>query len=202
MGYYIRVLGKNDVPLPIVTLRTCLPVDSEVELVEEKSDKIGWSQLILRHKGGAEIAVVERNPVIAGELGADEIGEFVDEVQDAQPASASKWLAKYLPTVAVIYAFQLLSGTDIKGGWGAVHALRSYIWKQVAGILQADMEGFSNEKGHHVLWQFSEGVEGEWNVAVLDPDGKWVAFTMDLGNLEHRRAFLDGRVPLRSYRNR
>jgi hypothetical protein len=57
------------------------------------------------------------------------------------------------------------------------------------------MEGFSNEKGHHVLWQFSEVVEGEWNVAVLDPDGKWVAFTMDLGNLEHRRAFLDGRVP-------
>jgi hypothetical protein len=133
--------------------------------------------------------------VIPGELGAEEIGEFVDEVQDAQPASASKWLAEYLPSVAVIYAFQLLSGTDIKDGWNAVHALQSYIWKQVGGILQADFEGFSNEMGQHILWQFNEEVDGEWDMAGLDRDGKWVAFTMNLGDKEHRRAFLDGRVP-------
>jgi hypothetical protein len=195
MGYYIRVLGTKDVPLPIATLRACLPVDSEVELIEENSDQAAWVQSILRHKDGTEIAVVERNPVILGELGADEIGEFVDEVQDAQPASASKWLVEYLSRVAVIYAFQLLSGTDIKGGWTAVHALQSYIRKQVGGIFQADMEGFSNEQGQHILWQFNEDVGGVWDMAVLDRDGKWVAFTMDLGNLEHRQAFLDGRVP-------
>lgn len=195
MGYYIRVLGRKDVPLSVATLRACLPANSEVELNEEKSDQTGWSQLILRHKDGAEIAVVERNPVIPGELGADEIGEFVDEVQDAKPASASKWLAEYLPSIAVIYAFQLLSGTDIKNGWSAVHALQSYVWKQAGGILQADMEGFSNEQGQHILWQFNEDVDGEWDMAVLDRDGKWVAFTMELGDLEHRQAFLDGRVP-------
>lgn len=195
MGYYIRVLGRRDVPLSGVTLRACLPVDSAIELNEEGSGQAGWSQLILRHRDGTEIAVIERNPVIPGELGAEEIGEFVDEVQDAQPASASKWLAEYLPSVAVIYAFQLLGGTDIKGGWNAVHALQSYIWKQVGGILQADSEGFSNEQGQHILWQFNEDVDGEWDMAVLDRDGKWVAFTMDLGNLDHRRAFLDGRVP-------
>ena len=95
----------------------------------------------------------------------------------------------------MIYAFQLLSGTDIRDGWDALHALKSYIWKQVGGILQADLEGFSNEQGQHILWQFSEKVDGEWDMAVLDRDGKWVSFTMDLGNLEHRRAFLDGKVP-------
>jgi hypothetical protein len=93
MGYYIRVLGRRDVSLSIVTLRACLPENSAVELNEENSDQAGWSQLILRHSDGVDIAVVERNPVIPGELGAEEIGEFVDEVQDAQPASASKWLA-------------------------------------------------------------------------------------------------------------
>jgi len=182
MGYYIRVLGRRDVRLSIITLRACLPTSPAVELKEESSDPSGWSQLILRHSDGTEIAVVERNPVILGELGAEEISEFVDEVQDAQPASASKWLAEYLPSIAVIYAFQLLRGTDIKGGWDAVHALQSCIWTQVGGILQADLEGFSNELGHHILWQFNEDVDGEWRMAVLDRDGKWVAFTMDLIN--------------------
>jgi hypothetical protein len=195
MGYYIRVLGKNDTRISIVTLRACLPPNSEVELDEGSSDQAGWSQLILRYRNGADIAVIERNPVVLGELGADEIGVFVNEVQDARPASAAKWLAEYLPSVVVIYAFQLLSGTDIKEGWSAVHALQGYIWMQVGGILQADMEGFSNEQGQHILWQLNEGVEGEWEVAILDRDGEWVAFTMDLGDPDHRRAFLDGKVP-------
>ena len=201
MGYYIRVLGKRDVPLSIDTLRACLPTNPAVEINEESSDRSGWSQLILRHSDGTEIAIVERNPVFPGELGAEEIDEFIDEVQDAQPASASRWLVDYLPSVAVIYAFQLLGGTDVKDGWNAVHALRSCIWKQVGGISQADLEGFSNEQGHHILWQFSETVDGEWDMAVLDGDGNWVAFTMDLGNLEHRRAFLDGTVPAGVTRN-
>lgn len=201
MGYYIRVLGIRDVPLSIETLRACLPEKPAVEINEEGSNRSGWSQLILRHNDGTEIAIVERNPVVPGELGAEEIGEFIDEVQDARPASASRWLADYLPSVAVIYAFQLLGGTDVRDGWNAVHALRSYIWKQVGGISQADLEGFSNEQGQHILWQFSETVEGEWDMAVLDSDGKWVAFTMDLGNPEQRRAFLDGTVPAGATRN-
>jgi len=100
-----------------------------------------------------------------------------------------------------MYAFQLLGGTDGKDGWDAVHALRSYIWKQVGGISQADLEGFSNEQGHHILWQFNETVNGEWDMAVLDSNGKWVAFTMELGNPDHRRAFLDGRLPTGVLRN-
>jgi len=28
MGYYIRVLGRKDVPLSIAVLRACMPVDS------------------------------------------------------------------------------------------------------------------------------------------------------------------------------
>ena len=194
MGYYIRVLGRKNVFVPVAELRACLPLNSKVEIHEETSDHDGWSQLILRHLEGPYIALVERNPVVPGELGGDEINEFVEEAQDAKPASAAKWLVEYLSSVTEIYAFQLLSGTDVKDGWSAVHAVRSYIWKQVGGILQADSEGFSNEKGHHILWQFSETVDGEWDMAVLNK-GEWIAFSMNLGNPEHRRAFLNGTLP-------
>ena len=89
MGYYIRVLGIRDVPLSIETLRACLSEKPAVEINEGRSDRSGWSQLTWRHIDGTEIAIVEKNPVLPGELGAEELSEFIDEVQDAQPASAS-----------------------------------------------------------------------------------------------------------------
>jgi hypothetical protein len=46
-------------------------------------------------------------------------------------------LAKYLATVKTIYAFQLLSGTDVKNGWEILHKLQEAIHTQVGGILQA-----------------------------------------------------------------
>jgi hypothetical protein len=103
--------------------------------------------------------------------------EFISEVDDYQPASAAQWLKEYLPRVRVIYALQLLSGTDVDDGWDSVHTIQGAIWNKSGGILQADLEGFSNEDGHHILWQFSEHVTGPWNMAVLQKESgchsKW-----------------------------
>ena len=54
--------------------------------------------------------------------------------------------------------------------------------------------GFSNEDGYHVLWQFSDDVDGDWWMAVLQ-DGAWQRFKMDLGNESQRLAFKKGEVP-------
>ncbi len=61
-------------------------------------------------------------------------------------------------------------------------------------ILQADSEGFSNEGGYHILWQFNDSVEGPWWMGVLR-DGKWTHFEMDLGNQKQRESFLLGLIP-------
>lgn len=73
--------------------------------------------------------------------------------------------------------------------------IKSTIWSKVGGILQADNEGFSNEDGYHILWQFSDDVSGEWNMAVKNFFGKWTNFTMDLGDLKQREEFWAGNVP-------
>ena len=99
-----------------------------------------------------------------------------------------------LPTVRVIYAFQLLSGTDVDDGWTPLHRLHSAVWKDAGGILQADGEGFCDEDGFTILWQFGEHVTGEWNMGVLK-NGQWLHFKMDLGNVHHRKAFLNGEIP-------
>jgi hypothetical protein len=190
MGYYIRVLGKNLDNISLDALRKV----SQPAVLHAEEDSDAWEQLVLSYKSGQEIALIEKNPVMAGQLGADELQEFIDEVSDHKPKSAAVWLQQFLPGVKVIYAFQLLNGTDVDDRWTPLHRVYNAVWEHAGGILQADGEGFSNEQGHTILWQFSETVKGKWKMGVLK-DGRWVHFEMDLGNEQHRSAFLGGEVP-------
>lgn len=193
MGYYVRVLGLKTAIPALNELRSCLPPGQGLRV--ESGEESDWSQLILAHKTGQEIAMVERNAVIPGELGEEELNEFIENVRGEKPESAAQWLLQYLPRVKVIYAFQLLSGTEVNNGWDGLDALRRCIKKIVGGVLQADAEGFTNEDGYQILWQFDRDHDCLWNMAVLDTDGKWIAFEMSLGNPKHKEAFLNGRVP-------
>ena len=94
----------------------------------------------------------------------------------------------------IIYAFQHLQGAETVDGGNALHALRSHLWERGDAILQADNEGFTNEDGFHIVWQFSDSISGPWNMGVLQ-DGTWQHFKMDLGDPDHRAAFLAGEVP-------
>ena len=141
-----------------------------------------------------EVALVERNPVFDGSAGQDEVAEFLDDIQDCKPTSGVQWLEDYLDSVKTIYAFQHLQGSETVEGSNALHALRSKLWERGDAILQADGEGFTNEDGYHIVWQFSDSVSGPWNMAVLQ-DGIWRQFSMDLGDPDHRAAFLRGSVP-------
>jgi hypothetical protein len=191
MGYYIRVLGTNLTDVPVNRLRE----RASPALIDADESAAGaWQRLILRHPSGPEIAVIEKNIVTEGELGAEELEEFLDEIPSYRPTSAVSWLQRYLPNVKVVYAFQLLSGTDVLDGWSRLHAVYNTIWELVGGILQADGEGFSNEEGYTILWQFSDTVSGDWKVGVF-VGGAWKHFQIDLGNQEHREAFWNGRVP-------
>jgi hypothetical protein len=89
---------------------------------------------------------------------------------------------------------QVLSGTDHKNGWEILEAVKNRIWKAAPSILQADHEGFSNEEGYHILWQFSDSVDGDWWMAVFQ-NGQWHSFQMDLGNQEQRESFFQGQIP-------
>ncbi|HET9363685.1 MAG TPA: hypothetical protein VFP71_01735 [Candidatus Angelobacter sp.] len=196
MGYRIRVLGIKAEQPDLDYLQNRLRESKSNAILQiEAGEDSNWEQLVLSHPNGPEIALIEYNPVVEGELGQEELQEFIEEVSEYKPITAAHWLEEYLPKVKVIYAFQLLSGTEVEGGWEAVHALQSAIWTKIDGILQADSEGFSNEDGYYILWQFSEGVKGKWKMAVLQGE-KWIAFEMDLGNQAQREDFLKGKVPV------
>jgi hypothetical protein len=195
VGYYIRILSPSDKAPSVARMRTALAKRNLAGTltVESGTDEV-WTQVILAHKEGPVIADIERNTSSSNDLVSEEVDEFLEEIADCKPPSAAAWLTEYLPTVKTIYVFQLLSGTDEKNGWDILGEVKDSIFTQVGGILQADGEGFSDEEGYHILWQFSNSVKGPWWMSVLK-DGEWVRFEMDLGNQKHRAAFSRGDVP-------
>jgi hypothetical protein len=195
MGYYIRLLAPRASAPAVSDLESALKRFKGIALKVEAGSATNWEQLVLEHADGTAIAAMERNLVKKGELGEEEIAQFMEELEEGEPASAAEWLKKYLRRVKCIYAFQILAGTNKGKGWGALYAVKDAIKDRTLGITQADGEGFSNEEGFHVLWQFSERVKGKWWMAVLR-DGEWVTFPMELGNRKHREAFLRGEVPM------
>ena len=72
--------------------------------------------------------------------------------------------------------------------------MRSHLWERGDAIIQADGEGFTNDDGYHIVWQFSDSVSGPWNMCGYKDD-LWHHFEMDLGDPDHRAAFLKGEVP-------
>jgi hypothetical protein len=187
---HIRVLAESDRKAPLDELRTVLgPL---FEIITEHGDEQEWAQLVLRHKDGPEIALIERNVVLPGEPGEQVIGELREEMENARPRRATAWLEHFFSHVKVVYAMQVLSGAEGNDGWSAVLRVQAYIWKKSGGILQADDEGFTNREGQHILWQFNGAQTGELEAAVMNDEGQWVAFSLDMLDVAQVDAFQRG----------
>jgi hypothetical protein len=77
---YIRVLGKSLTPPSLKVLQRAAD-PGVIECEERVGDE--WEGSTVKHKTGEPIALVERNVVAPGELGAEELQEFIDEVASA-----------------------------------------------------------------------------------------------------------------------
>jgi hypothetical protein len=195
MPYYTRVLTKQEEFPSFEELAQFIrDAHPDFKLAIEEGTEEEWESLLLAGTGEVEVAVIERNPVFDGSAGQDQVADFLEDIQDCKPETGVQWLAEYLAEAKTVYAFQHLQGADTEEGGNVLHALRSSLWERGDAIIQADNEGFTNEDGFHIIWQFSDSVSGPWNMGVLH-DEAWHHFKMDLGDPDHRTAFLAGEVP-------
>ncbi|MCQ1780406.1 hypothetical protein NOJ05_24600 [Neorhizobium galegae] len=190
MPYLTRILSQSQRTIPATTLGEAItPFDAKLD---GDIDSNLWTALEVVNSKSEPVVRVLKSGVAPGESGQDEIDEFLAEITSCSPASASSWLQEYLRKVQTIYAFEIYAETT--NDWEILNAVRDRIFGMVGGIIQADGEGFTNEDGYHILWQFSDKVSGEWWMAVLH-GGKWKKFKMDLADEAHRQAFRAGEVP-------
>lgn len=197
MAYYIRVFGISNPNINIEELVSKLKTEKLTATFQYDKNEAAenWSIIEVFNSKGNAICEIERNPVLIGELGKEELDEFKEYIKNYKPKSAVKWLNNYFDKIKVIYAFQLLDAAFKDENFEIVSSIKSTIWSKTGGILQADNEGFTNDNGYHILWQFSNNVTGKWNMSVKNIFGLWTNFQMDLGNQTQRKEFWDGKVP-------
>jgi len=196
MSYFARVFSKTARPAPfgeLVAAFGSFDVSPKVELVDGTEES--WNELLVRDAIGRKICLIQRNQPGDG-LFDEELDEFLDRLAECRPKRGAGWVKEYLGQVTTIYAAQYLhAASDQPDGCPSPADLLWKIKQIVGGIVQADGEGFSNERGYTVVWQFSANAAGPWAVAVLDEDGNWQTGKIELDNETHRSAFLAGLLP-------
>ena len=195
MGYYLRVFGKTNPNITISVIQELFKhgnLDATIEVEDGTNED--WSVITVCSKEGNPIVRVERLST-NDTIGYEELMVFEEEIEEYKPRSAVEWLQNFFKKVAVIYTFEVFDFSDNSYTWQILGKTKIIIMKTTKGIAQADHEGFSNDEGDHILWQFSDQVEGGWNMAVLNSSNNWVKFRMDLGNEIHRAAFQRGEIP-------
>jgi hypothetical protein len=197
MGYYLRIFGTQDVDIHIEELFDSLAVVGlSAKIQHDPSEQPNmWTMLDISNQDGDPLAQIERNPVVDGELGQEELNEFKEMIQECKPDSSVKWLTNYFERVKVIYAFQMLNAAFNDNNFEIIDTIKTKIWYRTKGISQADNEGFTNEKGYHILWQFADNVKGELSCAIRNWLGKWKKFEIDLGDIAQRQEFQNGKIP-------
>jgi hypothetical protein len=194
MGFFIRVLGIYEDVISVEELEAELAKEGLKASISADHRDDPWSVFDVELEDGARLAQIEKNFVFPGCLAQLELDEFRVLIREHQPLSAVQWLDSYFNRIKVVYAFRILDAALIDDNFEVVSALKRAIWGRCGGLLQHDLEGFSNDEGYHILWQFPEDVTGDKYCAVLD-GGAWVKFRMDLGDSFQRMAFWAGEVP-------
>jgi len=196
MAYYIRLLTCKDANVSTDSIAEDLKENKiKAFLKIENEESENWDELTVLNSKSNEIFILERNDVKNNSIAINELNELNDEIENYKPITAVKWLKEYFKKVKTIYAFQLLNNFfDDEKNWDILACIKEKLWNDLDGIFQADNEGFTNTYGYHILWQFTDDVQGDWNMSVLQ-DKQWHNFKMNLGSKVQRKAFWDGQVP-------
>jgi hypothetical protein len=194
MGYFIRVLGIYEDVISQAELKKALEDEGLRAAISSDSEDDPWSVIDVETGSGMRLTQIEKNFVFPGCLAQAELDEFRTLIREHQPLSAVHWLDSYFDRIKVMYAFRVLDGALMDDNFEIVNALKRAIWGRSGGLLQHDLEGFSNDEGYHILWQFPDDITGDKYCAVLD-NGVWAKFRMDLGDPFQRMAFWAGEVP-------
>lgn len=202
MPYYVRLFALKDEIMSFHELQDIVKGEKlPVEMIIETGNENSWEQICVKHKNyeGEEGDLFLIEPFhISSEIGEDEVKQAIEEAATSRPESAAKWLQNFLPRVKTIFLYQILTShiQDIDDGWSIFHSILHTMHDRLSGIFQADYEGFSNDEGYHITWDFSERATGTYAMAILDGRGNWIRFEADLSNRKHRNAMLKGKVPV------
>jgi hypothetical protein len=186
------------------------PADEWLDFVIEFADGLtgeltdgtpaDWRQISVTDDDGNWAFDFERRTVAANaDEWAGDLDFFMGWLAVAKPTVNAQWVAQYLTRVQTFYLFRC-SLNALDSSLDLVNAIIDSLRHDDenvgghSGLMYAEGEGWSNENGRHITWEFTDGATGLWWMAIRADDG-WDGFQMELGDEGHRRAFKAGEVP-------
>lgn len=190
MSYELLLFLKTAPALPVSQLHATLP---DCRFVVLDGDEHHWSQLLVLSKQSHEICVIDR---IVRRDKSRQIARLEHELDDCRPRSAARWANSYMHATEHLYGCRHLSFGHTKA-FEAVPSSVMWALQTMAGngIIHADGQGFSNEDGFQITWEWAGGVKGVRQMAVLGPGDHWLSFELDLMDDAQLSAFRAGERP-------
>lgn len=190
MTYDIRLFTPAARAVSVLQLQSAFDA-YRFEVID--GDDAIWTELLVSTQAGDEICVIDR---ASGRLLSGEIETARHELSDNRPRTAVQWIDRYLAATRVVYGCRHLSFGSSRAHAAAPSSVMWAIQSCVGhGILHVEGQGFSNEDGYQITWELSGKVQGTRQVAVLDRQGHWQTFEMDMSDARQREAFRAGLRP-------
>jgi len=83
VAYFTRILSKDEEFPSFEELAQLIRADHpDFKLSIEEGTEEEWDSLLLSSNDEVEVALIERNPVMDGSIGQDEVADFIEDIQD------------------------------------------------------------------------------------------------------------------------
>ncbi len=197
----MRFFGLKNKPISVDDvagwLQTAL-IDGSIES-EEEDYPGSWTTLTLFLTDDQPVVEIEKFCLETGNLGdkiQDTVRELLDDKNHVRPVSAVKWLCQFMSRVKVIYEFRPMLAIQTDEGWELFNEVWTNLRESLSGIVHLDDEGFTNEDGAQITWEYPGEETGDLKVAVLNEKGEaWIEYTINLANQEQKELFMAGKAP-------
>jgi hypothetical protein len=142
-------------------------------------------------------ATIERNLVGPGTLGAEEVAEFMDTLDQGGPPAAGRWLTDYLESVRAIYAIRIYPDAmkDDPQAFETIYEVRTALHKIIGGIGRWGDLGYTNDQDRLIWCRRDRNVTGMTVASMLDEfAGRWIEIQVNLDDPTEFSAFQNGEI--------
>lgn len=197
MDDYLRIMTVSDREIPLIDLQKAARHGAVWSM--DLPDSQGNYLVVGPEVGDASAiwATIERNPVGPGTLGAEEVAEFLDSLEQGGPPSACRWLEDYLESVRAIYAIRIYPDRmkESPEAFETVYEVRTTVHRIVGGIGRWGDIGYTNEQDRLIWCHRSRNMQGMTAAAILDEvTGRWIDIIVNLDDDREFAAFVNGDV--------
>jgi hypothetical protein len=198
MTYYLTVIAQSEKDIPASEIQKWL----DFGFIDPCEEEENWAEMYVcaSEEEGSEIAQVHKYSVGDGDIADSILEKFTETMDKLMPISARLWVSEQIRATKVVYSFLIInkgffSGELEANRWKILNSVCFGMLQALGGILHQEDAGFLNADGVYVTLEPEIGDNGEIEVAILQGE-MWKNFAVDLSNFEHKKAFLNGEIPI------